>query len=82
MVFSAGLKLLRFTCFWKCQIGKDQRSQLNKDTLSKKFSAIEVLDMCLPDVKKHFQLYQGEMFFFFRDKITEICLFLGMLISE
>ena len=56
MVFSAGLKLLRFTCFWKCQIGKDQRSQLNKGTLSKDFSAIEVLDMCLPDVKKHFQL--------------------------
>ena len=56
MVFSAGLKLLRFTCFWKCQIVKDQRSQLNKGTLSKDFSAIEVLDMCLPDVKKHFQL--------------------------
>ena len=30
--FSVGLKLLRFSYFWKCWLGRDQRSQFNNDT--------------------------------------------------
>ena len=33
---SLGLKFLRFSCFQECRFGRDQRSQLNNYTFSKK----------------------------------------------
>ena len=46
--FSLGLKLLRL-------FGRDQMSQLNNEVYSNIFSAIEVLGMYLPRVKRYFQ---------------------------
>ena len=72
--FSLGLKLLRFFCFWECPFGRDQISQFNNDTFSKMFSAMKVLVMCLPYVKRCFQSHQWH-FLLFSTQITQIVLF-------
>ena len=47
---------LNQTNFFLQQNNKNlRRSQFNKDNFSKKFSAMEVLGMCLPYVKSLFQ---------------------------
>ena len=66
MFSSLGLKFLRF--------GRDQRSQLNNDTFSKKISVMEVVSMCLPYLKRYFQ-WQKWNVFFFRAQIIQIFLF-------
>ena len=55
---------LRFCYFWECFFETDKLSQFNKDTLSKEYSAMEVLRMCLPYVKKYCQRHQCDDVFF------------------
>ena len=49
--------------------------------LSKMFFAIKLFGMCLPFVKRYFQLHQWNVFAF-RAQITQIFLFSGLLIWE
>ena len=69
--------------FWR-----DQRSQFNKDTFSKKFSPMEVLHMYLPFVRRYFQQHQWIIFFFMaqitpnQTRPNKILLFSEMPLSE
>ena len=78
--FSLGLRWLRFSFFWECLFGRDQRSQFN-NTFSKFAFAMEVLVICLPYVKRCLQFHQWNILFF-RAQITQILLLLGMWVWE
>ena len=81
MCFSVWLKQIRFCCFRECQFGRDQRSQFEYDTFSKKKFAMEVLEMHLPYIKRYFQEHQLSVFFFM-NKITQIPLFFIMTVLQ
>ena len=51
---------------------------LNNDTFSKDFTAMQVLGMCLPYLKRYFQPYKWNVCLF-RAQITQILLFLLLL---
>ena len=69
--------------FWR-----DQRSQFNKDTFSKKFSPMEILDMYLPCVRRYFQQHQWIIFLLMAQitanqrRPNKILLFSEMPLSE
>ena len=67
--------------FWECQFRRDQRSQLNSETFSKIFSAMQVLGMCLLYVKRYFQQYQWSAFLFMTQR-TQILLFSGVKVLK
>ena len=71
--FSLGFKLLRFSCFQEFRFGRDQTSQFNSDTLSKKLSAMEAWGMCLSFVKKYFHLHQWNYFFLGLKLVRFLC---------
>ena len=79
--FFLGLKKLRFCCFWQCWFNRDQESQFGSNTFSRIFSSKEILDICLPYIKRYFQEHQWSAFFF-RVEISQIMFFLGMLVLE
>ena len=60
-----------------------ERSKITvlNNTLSKKFSAMEVLDLYLPYMKRYFQEHQ-QIIFFFVAQITQTLLFSGMPLLE
>ena len=76
---SSGLKELRFCCFQECWFQRDQRPKFENNTFSRIFSAIEVLGMCLPCVKRYFQEHQWSAFFS-RAQIPQILLLARMLV--
>lgn len=63
------LNEFRFCCFCGGHVCIDQISKYNNDTSSKILSAIEVLGVSLPNVKKSFQQHQWNDIFF-RTQIT------------
>ena len=79
--FLLGLKYLRFCSFWECFFWSHQRSQFESDTFSRIFFSMEVLGMCLANVKRFFQEHQWSTFFF-RAQISQILLFSRVLISN
>ena len=77
-LFSLEFIWLSISSFW---FSKNQRSQFHHNTFSKIYSAMEGLGICLPYIKKCFQEHQWSAFLFM-GQITQILLFLGMLLFE
>ena len=68
------LKPLRFFGYYYTHFGRDQRSHFNNGTFSKMFSAMEVLSLWLPYVKRHFQWHQW-IYFSLGLKLFRFCCF-------
>ena len=77
-LFSLEFIWLSISSFW---FSKNQRSQFHHNTFSKIYSAMEGLGICLPYIKKCFQEHQWSACLFMA-QITQILLFLGMLLLE
>ena len=76
-----GLNNLNVVLFWECHFWKDQRSQLQNYTFSKKNFGVKGLGMCLPYVNRYFQEHQWSAFLFMA-QITQILLFSRMLVLQ
>ena len=81
MLFSLGLRYLRFCCFQECWFWRDQRPQFENEIFSRIFSVMEGLGICLPYIRRYFQEHWWSDFFF-RAQITQILLFWRMPVSE
>ena len=65
--------------FWECLFHRDQRWRFERYSVSRIFSALEFVSMCVPLSKKIFPKHQWNAFFF-RAQISQILLFFRILI--